>query len=151
MNEVEFEPSSFDVVWSEGAIYLMGFESGLARIKEFVKPRGYVAVSDAVWLEPDPPPEIVEFWKEYPEINTVERKLEIVSALGYQNIGHFVLPALSWTESYYDPLARRISAYEQEWKGIGDAEAVLAEARNEIALFQRYSRFYGYAFFVMRR
>jgi hypothetical protein len=48
MNEVEFEPSSFDVVWSEGAIYLMGFESGLARIKEFVKPRGYVAVSDAV-------------------------------------------------------------------------------------------------------
>jgi len=151
MNEMEFEPSSFDMIWSEGAIYFIGFERGLATVKEFVKPGGYVAVSEAVWLETDPPREVIELWKEYPEIDTVDRKLRIVSELSYQSVGHFVLPASSWTESYYDPLAKRISQYEQKWKGIPDAEDVLAEARREISIFQRYSRYYSYAFFVMRR
>ena len=133
MNDMTFEPSSFDVIWSEGAIYFIGFELGLAKVKEFVKPGGYVAVSEAVWLESDPPREVVEFWKEYPEIDTVERKLGIVSALGYESVGHFVLPASSWSKSYYDPLATRVSEYEDKWKGIRDAEDVLAEARQEIS------------------
>jgi len=151
MNDMAFVPSSFDVIWSEGAIYFIGFEKGLAKVKEFVKPGGYVAVSEAVWLEPDPPREVIEFWQEYPEIDTVERKLGIVSALGYKSVDHFVLPASSWTESYYDPLAKRIPQYEQKWKGIRDAEDVLAEARHEISIFRKYSRYYSYAFFVMRK
>jgi SAM-dependent methyltransferase len=151
MNDMAFEPSSFDLIWSEGAIYIIGFELGLTKVKEFVKPGGYVVVSEAVWLEPDPPREVVEFWQDYPEIDTVERKLGIVSALGYESVDHVVLPASSWTELYYDPLANRISQYEQKWKGIRDAEDVLAEARQEILIFHRYSRYYSYAFFVMRR
>ncbi len=151
MNDMTFEPASFDVIWSEGAIYLMGFEKGLAKVKDFVKPGGYVAVSEAVWLQPDPPQEVIDFWQEYPEIDTVERKLEIVSRLGYQSVGHFVLPASSWTDLYYDPLANRVAEHEEKWKGIPEAEDVLAEARNEISIFGKHSRYYSYAFFVMRR
>ena len=151
MNDMEFKPSSFDVIWSEGAIYLMGFELGLAKVKEFVKPGGYVAVSDAVWLEPDPPREVVEFWEEYPEIDTVESKLQVISSLGYESVGNFVLPASSWTEPYYEPLADRISQYEQQWNGVRIAEDVLAEARREISIFQKHSRYYSYGFFVMRK
>ncbi len=151
MNDMAFKPASFDILWSEGAIYFIGFEKGLERIKEFVKPGGYVAVSEAVWLEPDPPREVIEFWKAYPEIDTVDRKLQIVSRLGYETVGHFVLPASSWTDSYYDPLAKRVSEYEQRWNGIPEAKDVLAEARNEIDVFVKYSRYYSYAFFVMRR
>lgn len=151
MNEMTFEPSSFDVIWSEGAIYFIGFEKGLARVKELVKPGGYVAVSEAVWLEPNPPQEAIEFWRDYPEIDTVERKLEVVSRLGYENVGHFVLPATSWTEQYYEPMAKRVSECERQWKGIPEAEAVLAEARNEISVFGRCSRYFSYAFFVMRK
>ena len=151
MNAMEFEPSSFDVVWSEGAIYLMGFEAGLARVKDLVKPGGYVAVSDAVWLVPDPPREAVEFWEAYPEIDQVDSKLRVMSALGYECVGHFILPASCWTEPYYDPLTERISEYEPKWKGIAEAEEVLDEARREIAIFQRNPGCYSYAFFVMRR
>jgi len=151
MHEMAFQPDSFDVIWSEGAIYFLGFEKGLAKVQQYVKPGGYVAVSEAVWLLPDPPPEVVELWREYPEIDTVERKLQIVSALGYQHVGHFVLPESSWTEAYYDPLEERIAQYEQKWQGTADAEDVLAEARREIAVFRQYSRYYSYAFFVMRR
>ena len=151
MNEMRFEPASFDVIWSEGAIYFLGFEKGLEKVKEFVKPGGYVAVSEAVWLDSDPPQEVADLWKEYPEIDTVERKHEVVSKLGYSIVNHFVLPASSWTELYYDPLATQIPEYETKWKGIPEAEDVLAEARNEISVFQRHSRYYSYAFFVMRK
>ncbi len=151
MNDMAFQPAGFDVVWSEGAIYFIGFEKGLAKVKDLVKPGGYVAVSEAVWLQPDPPREAVDFWREYPEIDSVERKLEVVSGLGYESVGHFILPASSWTDSYYDPLAKRVSEYEQRWKGIPEAQDVLAEARTEISVFGKYSRYYSYAFFVMRK
>jgi len=151
MNDMAFEPESFDLIWSEGAIYFLGFENGLAKVKQFVKPGGYVAVSESVWLKPDPPPEVVQLWREYPEIDTVNKKLEIVSGLGYQRVGHFILPASSWTDLYYDPLAERIAEYEPQWKGIPEAEDVLAEARKEISVFERHSQYYSYAFFVMRR
>jgi SAM-dependent methyltransferase len=151
MNEMSFEPESFDVVWSEGAIYFLGFEKGLGRVKELVRPGGYVAVSESVWLKTDPPREVVELWEAYPEIDTVERKLEIVSRLGYELSGHFILPASSWTDQYYDPLASRIPDYEKKWKGIPDAESVLEEARTEVAIYEKYPDYYSYAFFVMRK
>lgn len=151
MNETAFDPASFDLVWSEGAVYFLGFEKGLARFKDLVPPGGYVAVSEAVWLEPGAPQEVLELWQGYPEIDTVEKKLEIVARLGFENAGHFLLPDSSWTDLYYDPLAVRVREYEEKWKAIPDAESVLAEARNEIAIFDAYSRHYGYAFFVMRK
>ena len=55
MNDMPFEPAGFDAIWSEGAIYFLGFETGLARVKDLVRPGGYVAVSEAVWLQPGPP------------------------------------------------------------------------------------------------
>lgn len=38
-----------------------------------------------------------------------------------------------------------------EWAGNRDALAVLEEARKEIEVFRRYSDYFSYCFFVMRR
>ena len=150
MTKMIFPEASFDVVWSEGAIYLLGFENGLKTIKNFVKPGGYVAVSEVVWLKPNPPTEVVEFWQEYPEIDTVAAKLAGIQRIGYKSVGHFIFPATAWTEYYYTPMEKRITEKTAEWKGIPEAKAVLKEARNEISLFRKYSDYYSYAFFVMR-
>lgn len=151
MNEMSFEASSFDLIWSEGAIYFLGFEKGLAKVKEFVKPEGYVVVSEAVWLKTNPPQGALEFWQEYPEIDSVENKLKVISKLGYQNIAHFTLPASAWTELYYDPMSQRIDELKSPWRGVSEAEEVLEEARKEIALFKKHSDYFSYAFFIMRR
>ena len=150
MKEMDFPASSFDVIWSEGAIYNLGFEVGLKTFREFVRPGGYVAVSEAVWLKSNPPTEVVEFWREYPEIDTVAVKLEIIKRTGYEVVGHFVLPPDAWTDQYYDPMEGRIAEKAKEWKDIAEAEAVLSEARNEVSIFRQYSDYFGYAFFVMR-
>jgi SAM-dependent methyltransferase len=150
MNKMAFPESSFDVIWSEGAIYNLGFGTGLKKVKEFVKKGGYVAVSDPVWLKSNPPPEVVEFWREYPEIDTAAAKLEVIERIGYEVVGHFIFPPAAWTEQYYDPMEKRIAEKAKEWRGIPEAEAVLQEARNEISIFRRYADCFTYAFFVMR-
>jgi len=149
MKEMTFPASSFDVIWSEGAIYNLGFEVGLKKFKELIRPGGYVAVSDAVWLKPNPPSEVVDFWREYPEIDTVATKLETIKHNGYTVLGHFVFPASAWTDQYYDPMERRIAEKVKDWRGIPEAEAVLSEAKNEISVFRHHSDYFSYAFFVM--
>lgn len=149
MREMTFPASSFDVIWSEGAIYNLGFEIGLKKFKELIRPGGYVAVSEPVWLKPNPPSEVVDFWQEYPEIDTVAAKLETIKRNGYTVLGHFVLPASAWTDQYYDPMEERMAEKVKDWRGIPEAQAILSEARNEISLFRRHSDYFSYAFFVM--
>ncbi len=152
MNEMDFPEESFDLVWSEGAIYLMGFKKGLEKVKGFIKPGGHAAVSEAVWLRPDPPPEVREFWEEYPEIDTVQNKLEIIDELGYLDLGHFVLPGDCWTKDYYEPLMKRTDLLEEAWKEEPEeVRSVILEARNEMDIFRKYQDYYGYCFFVMRK
>lgn len=151
MNEMDFERESFDLIWSEGAIYLMGFRNGLEKIKIFLKPGGYVAVTEAVWLKSDPPEDVAKFWEEYPEIDTVTEKLKVIADLDYHEVGHFVLPDTSWTEPYYEPLEKSAKELEPAWKDIPTAMEVIQEARLEIEMFRKYNEFYGYCFFVMRK
>lgn len=151
MRKMDFPPESFDIIWSEGAIYNLGFEEGLGCVKGYVKPGGHVAVSEPVWLKPDPPRPVVDFWAEYPEIDTVENKLAEIERVGYGLEGWFVLPELDWTANYYEPMERLLVQKSEEWQGIPQALAVLENARHEVSLYQQYSDYYGYAFFVMRR
>lgn len=151
MNKMDFDSESFDLIWSEGALYLMGFKSGLEKIRRFLKSGGYIAVTEAVWLKPDPPAEVVKLWKEYPEIGSIDEKLKTIAGLSYQEVGHFVIPDSSWTEPYYVPLEKRAEELEPLWKDIPAATEVIQEARFEIEVFKKHHEFYGYCFFVMRK
>ncbi len=150
MNQMEFADGSFDVVWSEGAIYFLGFEGGLRKVKPFVKAGGFVAVSEAVWLKEERPQEVVDFWQEYPEIDTVENKLAVIDSLGYESVGHFVLPPSAWTDEYYDPMQQRIDEKRPQWVEDEEGAAVLQMAQHEIDVFRRNPDCFSYAFFVMR-
>jgi SAM-dependent methyltransferase len=150
MNKMDFDNESFDLIWSEGAIYLMGFKNGLEKIRRFLRPGGYIAVTEAIWLKPDPPVEVVKFWEEYPEIGSIDEKLKVIADLGYQEVGHFVISDSSWTEPYYVPLEKKAEELEPVWKDIPKAMEVIQEARLEIELFRKHHEFYGYCFFVMR-
>lgn len=139
MKQMAFSDASFDVIWSEGAIYNLGFENGLKKVKNFLKPGGYVAVSEVVWLKPNPPTSVVEFWKQYPEIDSVENKLAVIDLLGYEQVGHFVLPESTWTTDYYDPMEVLVAEKAKEWASIPEALEVLEvleEARHEIDILE---------------
>jgi len=51
MDALPFESGQFDIIWSEGAIFIIGFEKGLATWKPLLKKGGYIIVSDAEWFD----------------------------------------------------------------------------------------------------
>ncbi len=58
MDNLTFDKNSFDVIWSEGAIYNIGFEKGLSLWRNYLKDNGYIAVSEISWLIDTRPEEI---------------------------------------------------------------------------------------------
>ena len=49
MTEMDFGEGNFDLIWSEGALYFMGFENGLNVCSRLLKKKGYMVVSEAVY------------------------------------------------------------------------------------------------------
>jgi SAM-dependent methyltransferase len=142
----------FDLIWSEGAIYIIGFEQGLRQWRSLLKPGGFVAVTELSWLRPDPPAEAVAFWREgYPGMTTIEENLAHLRAAGYRALGHFVLPESAWWDNYYHPMAARITALREQYQGNAAAQPILDLEYAEIELYRRYSSWYGYVFYVMMR
>ncbi len=142
----------FDLIWSEGAIYIIGFERGLRQWRSLLKPGGFVAVTDLTWLKPNPPAEVAAFWQtECPELATIEENQGRLTAAGYRPLGHFVLPESAWWDHYYNPMAARITMLRQQYQGNEAAQRSLDGEEAEIELYRRYSPWYGYVFYVMAR
>jgi Methylase of polypeptide chain release factors len=58
MDNLPFQHEELDLIWSEGAIYNIGFKKGIDYWRQFLKKGGYLAVSEACWLTQDRPGEI---------------------------------------------------------------------------------------------
>ena len=115
MFEMDFASEQFDLIWSEGAIYIMGFEQGFKVCRPFLKPGGYMAVTEASWFQPDPPQDVVDFWNAaYPAMGTIEVNIQRCERQGYRLVEHFHLPDSSWWDNYYNPLAERVCNVERE-------------------------------------
>lgn len=50
MDALPFGEEELDLIWSEGAIYNIGFERGLNEWRKYLKTGGYVAVSESSWF-----------------------------------------------------------------------------------------------------
>jgi SAM-dependent methyltransferase len=84
MEKLPFGEEELDVIWSEGAIYNIGFERGIREWRKFLKPGGFLAVTEASWFTEERPGEIDEFWKDaYPEIDTIPNKVAQMQNAGY--------------------------------------------------------------------
>ena len=141
----------FDVIWSEGAIYIIGFEEGLRDWRPLLKSGGYVAVTELSWIRPDPPQEIVDEWaREYPGMRSVEDNLSRVRAAGYRAVEHFILPESSWWEPYYLPMQSRVEKLREKYRGNAEARGLLDTKLIEIEMYRKYSAWYGYVFYVMQ-
>ncbi len=150
--ELDLPDEGFDVVWSEGSIWVIGFERGLTEWRRLIRPDGFLVVHEMCWLRPDPPREIRDRWeREYPAITTVQGNLDLIPGCGYGVVGHFSLPEEAWWYLYYGPLEERVQALRESYADDPRALAVLKRQEKEIDLYRKYSKWYGSAFFVTRK
>lgn len=152
MDSLPFEKEQFDIIWSEGAIYNMGFEKGVQYWKNFLKPNGYLAVSEITWISQERPKEIEDFWNEaYPEIDAASNKISIIEHSGFTPAGYFYLSPESWIKNYYEPQIQRFNSFLKRHNHSDAAKAVVQEHQNEIDLYHKYKDYYSYGFYIAKK
>lgn len=152
MFNLNFNDASFNLIWSEGAIYIIGFEKGLLEFKRLLKPGGFIAVTEISWLVNNPSRDSFEFWiKNYPGINTIEKNLLIIEQCGYRFIDSFVLPEKDWLDNYYSHLQININRMREKYSGYKKALDIINAEQYEIDLYKRFSNDYGYVFYIMQK
>jgi SAM-dependent methyltransferase len=152
MAAMSFRVESYDVIWSEGAAYLMGFAIALKSWKALLKPKGYLVVSELVWFEIKTPQEIKDYFAEaYPDMKYYEDIYSIVESAGYEMIGYFPLPSKSWWTDYYAPAEKKLTEMRRECQSNKDAQSIFDSFQLEIDMHGKYSEYYGYGFYIMRK
>lgn len=152
MENLPFREEELDLMWSEGAIYNIGFERGLHEWRKFLKPGAYVAVSEASWFTEERPVEIDDFWQaEYPEIDTIPNKVAQMQKAGYIPVATFILPEQCWIEHFYVPQVEVQRAFLEKNAGNETAGKFIANQQREAQLYYKYKDYYGYVFYIGKK
>ncbi len=152
MDNLQFDNNEYDVIWSEGAIYNIGFEKGINYWRHFLKPDGVLVVSEITWITNERPSEIEDYWQEeYPEIDTASSKLKKLEENGYTPISYFVLPEKCWLENYYRPMQDSFTEFLARHSHSKESEAIVEAERKEISLYEKYKAYISYGVYIARK
>ena len=152
MENLPFEHESLDLIWSEGAIYNVGFERGINEWKSFLKKGGYLAATEASWFTDERPAEINDFWvNAYPEIDTIPAKVAQLQKAGYVPVATFCLPETCWTTNFYEPQIAAQDMFLKKHAGNQTAIELVANERHEAELYKKYKDYYGYVFYIGKK
>jgi len=129
--EMDFLDESFDIIWAEGSIWIIGFEKGLKEWRRLLKPNGFLVVHD--------------------EVKTVSNKLEKIPRCGYKLINQFSLPEDAHWTKYYQPIENRIKELYKKYKNNSEALKILKKCQNEIDMVKRNPKEHCSAFFILQK
>ena len=131
LTNIDFDDESFDIIWSEGSIFVLGFERGLREWRRFLKPDGFMAVHD--------------------ERGNVEEKLKHITDSGYELMDYFILDKDVWWNEYYSPLEREIQKIQNRYSDESDISVKFDKELREIELFKKDSEKFESVFFVLQK
>lgn len=147
-----FHHRSFDVIWAEGSIYIIGFEKGLKRWAPFLKTNGCMAVTEVSWLKDVVPENVAAFWHaNYPFMKSIKDNESIIRQAGFDVIGDFVLPEHAWWDDYYNVIQEKLDGLIRKYANDSKALEMMAMEQEEIDLYRKHSDCYGYVFYVMQQ
>ncbi len=152
MENLPFKEEELDLIWSEGAIYNIGFERGLNEWRKYLKTGGYIAISESSWFTDERPSEINDFWMNaYPEIDLIPNQVAKIHKAGYLPVAMFILPETCWIDHYFIPKIAAEEIFLNTNSGNQTAEEFITSQRYEAELYNKYKAYYGYSFFIAKK
>ena len=152
MDDLPFDRNEFDIIWSEGAIDIMGFEKGISQWKKYCKHGGYIVVSDMTLFISPAPEELLNFWKPYGvTVSTEEEKSRQISDAELQLLRMFRLEEKGWLNHYYEPMQKVIDKLRKDRGDVQECAGVLNALEQEAGIYRKFGKYYGYTFFVMQK
>jgi len=151
MGAPPIDDGSLDLLWCEGAIYNIGFDTGIRAWSRLLKPGGVLVVSELAWTTPERPDTVTAYWeREYPGIRTHAQNLESMGREGYRVLGSFLIPESSWSEGYHEPLQSAMPGFLTRHGRDERARAIVEHERREAEFRRKHGEWFGYAFIVAR-
>ncbi len=152
MDNLPFGDEEYDVIWSEGAIYNIGFEKGVTDWNRYLKVGGLLVVSEITWITDSRPAELQKHWvDEYPEIDEASAKIAALEKNGYSPIGYFVLPEYCWLDNYYRPMQDSFKDFLNRNDKSEEAHTIVEGEMREIELYEKYKAHYSYGVYIARK
>jgi len=128
--DMDFADESFDIIWSEGSIFAIGFRKGLQEWKRFLKPNGFMVIHD--------------------EKGNVKEKLEQISSCGYELLGYFILSEETWRTEYFVPLEKLITESRTRYTDNPKILEELHQAQGELDMFKKNPEHNCSVYFVIK-
>ena len=129
--DMDFPDESFDIVWAEGSIHVIGFDRGLREWKSLLKTKGFLVLHD--------------------DIKNMSDKLEKIPYCGYRLVNHFLLPEDAWWTEYYEPLEIQIKEQIARHKNDLEVLRAFSKLQDEIDMVKKSPGEYGSVFYIMQK
>jgi len=129
--DMNFTDSSFDIIWAEGSIYVIGFKRGLQEWKRLLKPGGFMVIHD--------------------EKGDVEEKLEHISQCRYELLDYFSLDEDTWWAEYFAPLEKLIIETLTKYTDDSKVPGEIHDAQREINMFRENPALNSSVFFILKK
>jgi len=128
--DIDFPDETFDIIWAEGSIHIVGFERGLKEWRHLLKSGGFLVVHDGV--------------------KEVSNKLNKIPDFGYKLINHFILPDDAWWINYFKPLEQLIKEWRKKAKST-ESLSILERYQNEVNVFKMNPKENVSAFYIFQK
>ncbi|MGD2066713.1 MAG: class I SAM-dependent methyltransferase [Candidatus Bathyarchaeota archaeon] len=127
---IDFPDETFDIIWAEGSIHIVGFEKGLKELRRLLRQDGFLVVHDGV--------------------KDISDKLKKTPDLGYTLINHFRLPDDAWWVHYFEPLERLIKEQHMKDK-TNENLSIIARYQTEVNMYKMNPKENISAFYMFQK
>lgn len=149
MGNLNWEPESIDLLWSEGAAYNITFEGALKAWRPLMASNGIAVISEMNYFTSDVPEAVAAYMQNiYPGIKIEPENADIIEASGFELLGIHRLPTKAWWDNYYGPLQKNLTSFKHSTDAI--MQAVMRDTEEEMKYFKSYDKIYGYSFYIMK-
>jgi len=131
IHTMDFPEESFDIIWAEGSIFVIGFEKSIEKWRRFLKPNGFLVIHD--------------------ENKDKTKKLESLTKYGYSPIAQFELPDSLWWHEYFIPLERLIQEFRNKYPNDSVLNTELDKDQIEIEKCKSNSAVVSSFFVIMQK
>ena len=129
--DMSFPDKSFDIIWSEGSIFVIGFQRGLQEWKRFLKPNGFMVIHD--------------------EKGKIKEKLEQISRCGYELLSYFIVDEETWWTEYFAPLEKLICETRTRYTDDSNTLEELHQAQEQLDNFKKNPERNRSIFFIIKK
>lgn len=128
---MDFPEESFDIIWAEGSISVIGFENSIKQWSRFLKSNGFLVTHD--------------------ENKDKTKKLGLIAKHGYTPIAQFELSDDLWWLEYYTPLEQLIQKFRHKYPNDPDLSNELNKDQIEIDKCKSNSTVFSSFFVIMQK